>query len=374
MPNLLRSAAIAAIALSVVSALSACSDSTASPTTRTVDASALRAATDAVADNSGAPTSLGLTEALASKPEGKTVYEIEFPGPVGQVVGDAVVEACAQLGCEVTRVPMGLDPASQAAAWDRAVRDKPDAVVSAGVTTALVGKQMRQLREAGIKVVVFISDAVAGTDVDVNLAGPERMAADGTLQADWMATDSEGRANVVAYDFPDLPYTEPWGAAVEDELATTCPSCTVDIQHYGFAIAKQFPGRVVSYLQQHPEVNYIALTYGDQMVGLPQALSAAGLSDKVKVVGRAGTSLNFQIIKDGGPQVADIGFPVRMFSWGLVDAAARLLAGQDATAPYATVTQILTPGTITFEPKDTPSWFGVQDFEAQFAESWGVTS
>jgi ribose transport system substrate-binding protein len=366
-----KSAAVAVVALAAVSACG--SSNSASSSGAAVDAGAPKRATDAVASKTAAPTSLGLTEALGTKPTGKKIYEIEFPGPVGQVVGDSVVAACKQLGCIVTRIPMGADPASQAAAWDRAVRDKPEAVVSAGVTTAVVGKQMRQLRKDGVKVAVFISDGKTGTDVDVNLAGPDRMAFDGTLQADWIAADSKGKANVLAYDFPDLPYTNPWGSAVRSELKKTCPSCTVNVDHYGFAIAKQFPSRVVSYLQQHPETNYIALTYGDEMVGLPQALSAAGLANKVKIVGRAGTSLNYQIIKDGGPQKADVGFPVQLFSWGLVDATARLLGGQKATVPFAKLTQVLTAKTITFEPKNTPSWAGVEDFKSQFEKSWGVT-
>jgi ribose transport system substrate-binding protein len=362
-------AAIASLAMTA-----ACSSSASPGSGKEVDETALSAATAAVKQASAAPTTLGLTDQLAQLPTGKKIYEIEFPGPVGQVVGDSVEAACKSLGCEVTRVPMGLDPAAQTAAWDRAVRDKPDAVVSAGVATALVGKQMRQLRDEGVKVVVFVSDAKAGEDVDANLAGPDRMAADGRLQADWIADDSEGKAHVLAVDFPDLPYVQPWADAVKSELEKTCTACTVGVEHYGFAIAKQFPSRVVSYLQQHPDVNYIALTYGDQAVGLPQALSAAGLSQKVRIIGRAGTSLNFQIIKDGGPQKADVGFPVRLFSWGLIDTAARLLAGQDASAPYAGITQILTGDTMDFEPADNPSWFGVPDFESQFEQSWGTTS
>lgn len=369
--NRLSAAVLAVAALALTAA---CSSASSAGSTREVNSEALAAATEAVAKYSEAPTSLGLVEPLKLLPTGKKIYEIEFPGPVGQVVGDSVVEACKKLGCEVTRVAMGLDPASQTAAWDRAVRDKPDAVVSAGVATALVGKQMRELRQAGVKVVVFVSDAVAGTDVDANLAGPDRMAADGKLQADWIADDSKGKADVLAVDFPDLAYVQPWADSVKSELTKTCTACTMAVEHYGFAIAKQFPSRVVSYLQQHPNVNYIALTYGDQAVGLPQALTAAGLADKVKIVGRAGTSLNFQIIKDNGPQKADVGFPVRLFSWGLADTAARLLAGQEASAPYANITQVLTLKTMTFEPKDTPSWFGVADFEKQFAESWGVGS
>ena len=363
---------LAAAALLALTA--ACDSNATADDNNSVDTTALAAATKAVEQASTAPTTLGLAEQLEALPTGKRIYEIEFPGPVGQVVGDSVVEACKSLGCEVTRVPMGLDPASQAAAWDRAVRDKPDAVVSAGVATALVGKQVGQLRDEGVKVVVFVSDANAGQDVDVNLAGPDRMAADGRLQADWIADDSQGEAHVLAVDFPDLPYVQPWADAVKSELHRTCTACTVGVDHYGFAIAKQFPSRVVSYLQQHPDVNYIALTYGDQAVGLPQALSAAGLTQKVKIVGRAGTSLNFQIIKDGGPQKADVGFPVRLFSWGLVDTAARLLAGQDATTPYASITQILTVDTMDFNPADNPSWFGVPDFEQQFELSWGTAS
>jgi ribose transport system substrate-binding protein len=335
--------------------------------------SGVKLADAAIARYTTAPTTLGLTAALKTKPIGKKIYEIEFPGPVGQVLGDSVVAACKQLGCDVTRVPMGADPASQTTAWDRAVRDKPDAVVSAGVTTAVAGKQMRQLRVEGVKVVVFISDAVQGADVDVNLAGPDRMKFDGALEADWIVSTSKGKAHVLAYDFPDLPYVSAWTTGVKDELAKVCPACTVVVDHYGFAIASTFASRVVSYLQQHPDIDYIAMSYGDEMVGLQQALQAAGLAGKVKIVGRAGTSLNYGLIKSGSTQKADIGFPVQMFSWGLVDTAARLLAGQDAPVPYAHRTQVLTDATISFDVKSTPSWYGVKDFQHEFEASWGVS-
>ncbi|WP_457112070.1 sugar ABC transporter substrate-binding protein [Marmoricola sp. URHA0025 HA25] len=363
--------------MAVVAALvtcGACSSDTSSGGGGRVDSAGLATAQRSVDASLKAPTSLGITEALRELPTGKRVYELEFPGPIGKGAGDAVEAACKQLGCELTRVPMGADPASQAAAWDRAVRDKPDAVVSAGVTTSVVGKQMRQLMNEGVKVAVYISDAKSGVDVDVNLAGSDRMATDGKLQADWIATDSKGKATVVAYDFPDLPYTKPWGSSVKNRLKETCPSCSVDVQHYGLAIAKEFPSRVVSYLQQHPDINYIALCYGDQIVGLPATLKAAGLADKVKIVGRAGTSINYQNIKDGGPQKADVGFPVQLYAWGTVDTVARLLAGQEPQSPYTKLTQLITKDTLTFDPASTPSWPGVADYQAQFEASWGTDS
>lgn len=352
-------------------ALSACAEE-AGGNGAAVDEEGVKTAAATVEELSVQPMSLGLEEALKELPTGKVIYELEFPGPVGQVVGDAVVEACDALGCKVVRVPMGSDPAATTAAWDRTVRDKPDAVVSAGVTTALVGSQMKELRGLGIPVVVYASEAEVGVEADASFGGTDRLAKDGALQADWIIADSDGKAKILAIDFPDLGFVKPWADGFKDEISRLCPACEVETENYGFAIAEQFPSRVVSFLQQNPDVTYIALTYGDQYIGLEQALRAAGFADKVKIVGRGGTALNFQSIVDGGPQKVDIGYPFGLFSWGLVDSAARLLAGQEAPAPYDSITQVLTRDTIAFNPAEVPAWLGVDDYKEQFEKSWGV--
>ena len=353
-------------------ALPACSSSEGGTSDTKVDESGVKAAQKIVTDLSGEPTSLGLKEKLNKLPTGKVIYELEFPGPIGQVVGDNVVEACKALGCKVVRVPFGTDPATVQAAWDRAIADKPDAVVTSGVTSSTVGAKMKKLRDEGVPVVALAGDVKVGVEADVAFGGTERYATDGAHQADWIVADSKGSANILAIDFPDFTQAAGWKKALTAETAKTCPSCKVSTLSYGFAIAKQFPGRLVSYLQQHPDINYIAMVYGDQYVGVQQALSAADLSNKVKIITRAGTALNFRSILDGGPQKADVGNPIELFSWGLVDAAARLLAGQDAPAPYEGITQFLTKDTITFDPATTPSWLGVKDYKDEVKKSWGV--
>ena len=130
------------------------------------DQAGVAAAKAALQSISADPTSVGLTETLNERPVGKRIYEMEFPGPPrrihrGRRRGGLQGEL---FGCIVTRIPIGNDPASEVAAWKRAVRDKPDAVVSGGTEADIVGTQIKQLRAEGVPVVSFISDTVAGTE------------------------------------------------------------------------------------------------------------------------------------------------------------------------------------------------------------------
>ena len=42
---------------------------------------------------------------------------------------------------------------------------------------------------------------------------------------------------------------------------------------------------MIAYLQSHPDVNYLHLAFSDLGLGVPQALQAAGLADKIKITG-----------------------------------------------------------------------------------------
>jgi ABC-type sugar transport system substrate-binding protein len=140
---------------------------------------------------------------------------------------------------------------------------------------------------------------------------------------------------------------------------------------YTAASAAQFPSQVVSDLQANPDVNYIAMASGQMMSGVPQVLSAAGLTSKVKIITKAGTNLNFELLKAGTYQQADIGFSMDMYAWGAVDAVARILAGQGNNLPTYDATEILTPSNINFNPATTNSW-SIQGYQAMFKKSWGV--
>ena len=66
------------------------------------------------------------------------------------------------------------------------------------------------------------------------------------------------------------------------------------------SLGKDAPDRIISYLRSHPKVNYVALSVTDALgAGLPAALKAAGLGDKVTIVGQGGGTQNFTDMKAG---------------------------------------------------------------------------
>jgi ABC-type sugar transport system substrate-binding protein len=136
------------------------------------------------------------------------------------------------------------------------------------------------------------------------------------------------------------------------------------------SLGKDAPDRIISYLRSHPKVNYIALSVSDALgTGLPAALKAAGLGDKVKIVGQGGGTQNFADMKAGS---IDALVPADLFSYDylMLDALARHWAGvpvNDAGPPYWLVTK-------STVPSDTSKPFPViEDYQAQWDKLWGVS-
>jgi ribose transport system substrate-binding protein len=134
----------------------------------------------------------------------------------------------------------------------------------------------------------------------------------------------------------------------------------------------RLPNRVVSYLQAHPETKYVTMAFGSMAIGLPQALAAAGLTDKVTVISEAGGPINFQYIKSG-QQTMDLAQDLRVQAWTGVDAAARLATGQKTTLvdPLPPI-RFLTKDNITFDPQGGFTAF--PDYKEHFRKQWGITT
>ena len=115
-------------------------------------------------------------------------------------------------------------------------------------------------------------------------------------------------------------------------------------------------------------MNYLALSVADALgAGLPAALKAAGLSDKVTIVGQGGGSLNFADMQAGSID-ALVPFDTYTVDYLMLDALARQWAGVplvDAGPPYWLVKKDTVPA-------DTSKAFPVvEDYEAQWKALWG---
>ena len=163
---------------------------------------------------------------------------------------------------------------------------------TSGVTTSVIKPQLKIAAEKGIKVMkgedpgpiepptvpVSISNAVGNT---------EHPAEEITR---WMINDSEGKANIVVINYPEVPISGVAPGAVSRVVEAECPECGVEeLAVSGEELAGgQVPAKVVAYLQSHPETNYVLAGFGNLSLGVPQALKTAGLAEKVKLVGMSG--------------------------------------------------------------------------------------
>ena len=127
---------------------------------------------------------------------------------------------------------------------------------------------------------------------------------------------------------------------------------------------------IVGYLRSHPDVNRVALGYDGIGLGLPAALKAAGLADKVQVVGEAPTATNLSYVESGG-QAATVGQGYYEIWANLVDAAARAMTGQslDANAAFKPPYWLVTKENVAEANPPAPL---APDLNGELAETWGV--
>jgi len=187
--------------------------------------------------------------------------------------------------------------------------------------------------------------------------------------ADWVIANKGPQANVVFYGVPAIDFSAEQQQAFEQELQKNCPTCKVravqiDVTTLGTTSANT----VVSDLESHPATNVAVFASAEIAEGLPAAMKAAGLS--VTTLGYAPQAEILQDIKDGGITAglaAD--FPISV--WAALDAAARLVEGDQPTAPEQAgelPLQFLEQQDITFNPAE--GWTAYPDYQQLFAKLW----
>ena len=129
------------------------------------------------------------------------------------------------------------------------------------------------------------------------------------------------------------------------------------------------PGQVVSYLQAHPDITNVNLAIGDLGTGLPEALAAAGLADKVHISGGVPNVDQIQSLIDKTTSAWKT-LPRVSAAWMMVDAMARHDQGMDTK-----VDEVVAPAPIFTQdnvPSPAADYQGVPGFEDQWKALWGV--
>jgi ABC-type sugar transport system substrate-binding protein len=370
-PVNLRLAALAAVAAVALVATGCGGD----------DSSGSSASGSANADLSAAKQ---LTDTSATRPKEITQAKpIDKPIPSGKKITfiSCGVEACAVqgpilsegakvLGWSVKQVGTDGSPEKVQNAFQSAIRDGANAVIiNAADKDALAGP-ISAAKSKGVEVVTCCSLAEQGKDVLFNTGTPEQNAPIGKMLAGKVVADSNGKADSLYVNVSAFAILAAVGQTFEQEYKRLCPDCgfgKIDIPLT--SLGKDAPDRIVSYLRSHPKVNNIVLSESGSLgPGLPAALQAAGLADKVKIVGQGGNQQVYQDVSTG--KIAAV-TPSSLYGYdySMLDALARKWAGVpvEQTPPeFWLMTKENVPSSI-----NGPAFPIVEDYKAQWAKLWG---
>ena len=202
--------ALAATALVAVGCGSSNDDSTSSSAS-TAAASTSAAASTTAADSGGQyadikasvakleerPTQIPETVPLDKPPvKGKTISYLQCGAPICVTLGKYLTEAAAAVDWKVNVIDEGGTPETVKAAWDEAIRQKPDAIVpTGGFPHEIFGDELKQAKSMNIPVVGH-SEAVPADPAEGFIAmvsGPERQKEIGTKRPTGSSRRPTGR-------------------------------------------------------------------------------------------------------------------------------------------------------------------------------------
>ena len=321
-------------------------------------------------------TSLTVNTPLSkTPPKGKSVVMLSNGIEITQLTAAGIKAASEALGWSFSTISVDAsNPTTTNSAMLAAVAKGADVVILTATDLSIYSQALAVARQHGTAVIDMASGnkPTPGITALVNNASHTpvwgKIAALGIL-ADAQKANKDAHVAIVTAPVFDT-ILAPGNTAVESTVKANCTGCSVGTIPISATdlFAGKTPPDVVSYLQSHPDVNYLMLAFGGFDDGLRPALQAAGFG-KVKIFGIAPVETQLQSVVAGQEQgwVAD---PLAISGWMAVDAAARSFTGDDPSV-YDKV------GIPTFLFTKKTAGLGTEvpvDYQDQFKKMWGVTN
>ncbi|WP_375476320.1 hypothetical protein [uncultured Jatrophihabitans sp.] len=320
-------------------------------------------------------TSIPVTDPLPSAPpKGKTVVFLQCEQEECGHEGDGLNAAAKAIGWTVKTLNFkAADPATLVAALKTALQYKPVGVFFSGAPQAVWKSEQSDYAKAK----AFITENFDATAPTGEGQEPGRgYTADsthiGTLLAGIQLQDANGvPANSLLVNVPDYAVFVATGKAYHSTISAACPSCKITDVNLTLPqlLGGQLNSAVVSAAKRAANVKYIVSVNGAFVAQLPQALAAAGLTGKYKIISGQGESGDQKNVLSG-TALATVNSPLTMGGWQDMDMAIRKvmnlpIPAGDHVVPIAVLTKsnIGTPQ----DSYDIPS-----DYAAQFKKLWQV--
>jgi ribose transport system substrate-binding protein len=316
------------------------------------------------------PTKINITDKVTKPiPTGKTITFVQCTALACQPMADAMRQAAGVLGWKLRTIITQPTPEAIKASFEQVIREKPDGVVYTGFTRQLMEPQLKQLDALGIPVVASAVPDKPGGALKAVVRGADETGFGGKLAAAWIVANSGGHANVGYLNLPAYAIYASLYTDFVKEMGRLCPQCHIEkLDIPATALGKDAPERVVSLVRRNPAMNYVFSSNDDLLVGVPAALKAAGLQQKVKLVGSAPGLTNLQYIANG-EETASLAVPLPELAWWLMDGMVRELSGSPISGTEKALPRVIwTKDNLRSSTQITPV---VANYQQQFKQVWG---
>lgn len=284
-----------------------------------------------------APTALPVTSLLPRRPPtGKEVVFLNSGVPPDQLFSEGLAAASKVLQWSYSSVSYSqANPATFISAFESAIQNGANVIVVSATSSS---EYQQVLPAARAKGVLVIDQASSNSALPGVTALIDNSAANaglwGTALAAETLANARGAAVHAAIVTAPLFATilQQTNTAYENALMRKCRHCTVGTIAIpaGDVLTGGDAKDVISYLQIHPDTNYLFFATSLLDVGTRSALSAAGMS-AVKIIGQ--NALSPQVTElQNGQATAWLDEPLVVDGWMALDAAARAMTGGGASA------------------------------------------
>jgi ribose transport system substrate-binding protein len=365
-----RGAALVVLGAALVAA-TGCGSNSGGSTTQTGGGAGVAEAQSLANQAATRPNSIGLTTPIGKAvPTGKKIVFISCGVAACEVQGNIIKQGAADLGWTATTIGTDGSPEQLQNAFHTALREGADGIILNAVNRASVAKQLQQAKQQGVAFVTSSSVDKPGDGILANVADTRNSGKIGEKLAAQIVADGHGKANTLYVNISAFQILQTLGAQFRDSYKKYCPGCgyaSLDIPVT--ALGKDAPDRIVSYLRSHPQVNYVVLSVSNALgAGLPAALRAAGLGDKVKLVGQGADTQTFQDLQAKNLNSV-VPYDYYTVDYLMLDALARHFAGAPAQQALPPL-WIVTPDNMPAEA--TKGLFPVvPSYRDEFKKLWG---
>lgn len=265
-----------------------------------------------------AVASVGASLKAALTHEAVTVRTCDAKG-ASTAISACIRQGLAQ-GAKVVDV-VGGDPTSYSAG----LKDAQAAHVP--VVSALDVPTPAEITASGVDP----SEAVSKlSGIAFDAAPPDALS--GTLMADYIISQSKGKATGLFIASPGIVGSDFLQKAFNAEITKYCPQCHFDSKNI---IILNWPSDIApavsAYLAQHPDAGYIVPVFDPMTAYTDPAIQSAGKASSVKVVTANGSLQQMEELKNGGVLVADAGQDLPELGFLAADQTLRFLVGQKVT-------------------------------------------